>query len=187
MDLSKMENAAKGGSERMRIAILGSGAMGMLFGGYLSRDNEVILIDIDRAKVDKINQRGIRIKETAGSYTETRPRAVISSEGLGAMDLVMLFVKAMDSRKALASNRNLIGPNTFVMSLQNGSGHESVINEFVAAERIVIGTTQHNSSIIEPGIVHHGAADGPGIQVRLNPLLSKSGHGRNAAAWTRKL
>ena len=45
----------------MRIAILGAGAMGMLFGGHLSRKNEVTLIDIDQQKVDAVNQNGITI------------------------------------------------------------------------------------------------------------------------------
>jgi 2-dehydropantoate 2-reductase len=140
----------------MRIAILGSGAMGMLFGGYLSKDNEVILIDIDRTKVDKINKNGIRIKEPDGNIIKANPKASMSVEGLGKMDLVIVFVKAMDLRKALASNLDLISPNTYVLSLQNGSGHDAVMKEFIAVERAVIGTTQHNSSIIETGVVHHG-------------------------------
>jgi len=140
----------------MRIAILGAGAMGMLFGGYLSKDNEVILIDIDRTKVDEINNNGIRIKESDGNIIEVNPKASMSAEGLGKIDLVIVFVKAMDLRKALVSNLDLISPNTYVLSLQNGSGHDAVMKEFIAGERVVIGTTQHNSSIIEPGVVHHG-------------------------------
>jgi 2-dehydropantoate 2-reductase len=140
----------------MRIAILGAGAMGMLFGGCLSRDDEVFLIDIDRARVDKINKDGVRIKEPDGRILEASPKAAVSADGIGSADLVILFVKAMDSRNALGANRSLIGPDTFVLSLQNGAGHDAVIKEFVSVERIVIGTTQHNSSTVEPGVVHHG-------------------------------
>jgi 2-dehydropantoate 2-reductase len=140
----------------MKIAILGSGAMGVLFGGYLSKENDVVLIDKDRTKVDKINRDGIRIEEPDGNIVEAHPRAAMAAEKPGEADLVIVFVKSMDSRNALVSNLNLIGPNTLVLTLQNGFGHDAVIGEFVAAERIVIGTTQHNSSIIEPGVVHHG-------------------------------
>ena len=140
----------------MKIAILGAGAMGMLFGGYLSKENDVVLIDTDRSKVDKIRHDGIRIEESDGKSVEARPRAVIQAEESGETDLVIVFVKAMDSRNALACNLNLINPDTFVLTLQNGSGHDTVLREFVSPERIVIGTTQHNSSIIETGVVHHG-------------------------------
>jgi len=158
----------------LRIAIVGSGAMGMLFGGYLSKDNEVVLFDIDRTKLDKINMDGILIREPGGGVTAAHPKATMSAEGLGEMDLLILFVKAMDSRSALKANQRLIGPDTYVMSLQNGSGHDAVMKEFVSEKRIVLGTTQHNSSIIEPGLVHHGgggktyigliAGDGNGLK-----------------------
>ena len=144
------------GGEPLRTAILGAGAMGMLFGGYLSKENEAILIDTDIAKADAVNNLGIRILEPDGHITAADPEAALSSEGLEEMDLVILFVKAMDSRSALKGNQRLIGPETYVLSLQNGAGHDAVMQEFVAPNRIVIGTTQHNSSIVEPGVVHHG-------------------------------
>lgn len=142
--------------DKLRIAILGSGAMGMLFGGYLSNENKVVLIDIDKAKVDKINRDGIRIIEPDGNIRDAVPEAAISAAGLGYMDMVIIFVKAMNSRPALESNQRLIGPDTYVLSLQNGAGHDEVIKDFVAEDKIAIGTTQHNSSIIEPGLIHHG-------------------------------
>ena len=140
----------------MKIAILGAGAMGMLFGGYLSKENEVVLIDIDQTKVEKINKDGIRIHEPDGTVAAFHPRAALSAGGLGEMDLVIIFVKSMDSKTTLTANQRLIGQGTLLMSLQNGCGHDSVLKQFAALERIVIGTTQHNSSIIEPGAVRHG-------------------------------
>lgn len=140
----------------MRIAILGAGAMGMLFGGYLSKENDVVLIDTDRSKVDVINQRGVSIKEPDGTVRSSVPRAALLAEGMGAANLVILFVKSMDSRDALRSSLGLIGPETQVLSMQNGAGHETVLKEFVRGERIILGTTQHNSSIVGPGVIHHG-------------------------------
>jgi 2-dehydropantoate 2-reductase len=141
---------------KLKIAIIGAGAMGLLFGSLLSKHNEVALIDIDAAKVDTINKEGIRIKEADGMILSAFPKATISSEGLGPVDLTILFVKSMHSRTALEANRRLIGQNGYVLSLQNGSGHDAVLREFVPEEKIIIGSTQHNSSIIEPGTVHHG-------------------------------
>jgi 2-dehydropantoate 2-reductase len=130
--------------------------MGTLFGGYLSQGHEVLLVDTDKAKVDRINREGIRILEPDGSVTTAKARAALPAEASGAMEMVLLFVKTMDSRSALESNRKLIGPDTCVMSLQNGAGHETVLMDFAPAKNIVLGTTRHNSSILEPGVVHHG-------------------------------
>jgi 2-dehydropantoate 2-reductase len=155
----------------MKIAVIGSGAMGMLFGGYLSKGNEVVLLDTDKIKVDTINKTGIRIQEPDGNVTAAAPKATLSAEEVGEVDLILLFVKAMDSKSALRANRRLIGPNTYVLSLQNGSGHDAAMKESVAENRIAIGTTQHNSSIIEAGLIHHGG----GGKTYIGPL---SGNGR---------
>jgi 2-dehydropantoate 2-reductase len=130
--------------------------MGMLFGGYLSKKNEVVLIDIEKTRVDKINKEGIRIREPGREITTAGPMAALSAGELGEMDLVILFVKAMNSRSALGANRSLIGPATWVLSLQNGAGHDAVMKKFVAEKYIAIGTTQHNSSVVGAGVVHHG-------------------------------
>ena len=140
----------------MRIAIIGAGAMGMLFGGYLSRRHEVVLIDSDDIKVQAINDEGILIREPDGEIFAAAPKAYLSTQKLETADLALLFVKAMDSTGALEAARNLIGSGTYVLSMQNGTGHESVLREFVAANRVVLGTTQHNSSIVKPGVIHHG-------------------------------
>lgn len=139
----------------MRIAVLGAGAMGSLFGGYLSQHNEVWLVDVDPEKVNQINCSGIKIREPQGDLI-FRPKALTDSTGLGKVDLLIVFVKAMYSRNALSQNQHLIGDDTYVMTLQNGSGHQETLLEFARRDRVIIGVTQHNSSIIEPGYIHHG-------------------------------
>lgn len=139
----------------MNIAILGAGAMGSLFGGYLAKENDVWLIDIDKKKINAINQDGVKITEKNGEYV-MYPHAVCDASGLDKMDLIILFVKAMHSETVLAANLHLIGENTYVMTLQNGAGHEDVLLKFVPSQRIIIGSTQHNSSLISPGHVNHG-------------------------------
>lgn len=139
----------------MRITILGAGAMGMLFGGYLSKENEVWLLDVDKTRVQKIEADGVMIRETDGDRV-LYPHAVADSTGLGEMDLVLVFVKAMYTESALETNRRLIGPSTYLMTLQNGAGHEKKLLRFADREHVIIGSTQHNSSIIGNGHVNHG-------------------------------
>lgn len=142
----------------MRIAVLGAGAMGALFGGYLSRQNDVLLVDVNRELVEKINRDGVRIEEPDGTVQVCRPKALVDTAGQAPVDLIIIFVKAMYSRSALESNRRLIGPDTCLMTLQNGKGHEEKLLEFADRTHVIIGTTQHNSAVGELGCVRHGGS-----------------------------
>jgi 2-dehydropantoate 2-reductase len=139
----------------MKIVVIGAGAMGSLFGGYLSQKNEVYLIDTDAQKVNHISANGIKIREKEEEKTFF-PKAFVDPSQIGKADLVILFVKALFSREALQKNKAVIGKDTCVLTLQNGSGHEDILREFVSEDRIIIGTTQHNASIIETGFINHG-------------------------------
>lgn len=142
----------------MKIAVLGAGAMGALFGGYLSRNNEVWLIDVSEPRVKLLSENGVVIREKDGETVTLHPRAVTDSAGLGPMDLVIVFVKAMFTDSALEGNKGLVGPDTYLMTLQNGGGHEEKLLRFADKNHVIIGTTQHNSSLGEDGAVHHGGS-----------------------------
>ncbi len=142
----------------MKIAVLGAGAMGSLFGGYLSKENDVTVVDLYQPIVDAVNANGVKIREKDGSVTVCKPRATSDASRLGKQDLVIVFVKSMYTVSALETNRNLIGENTYLMTLQNGAGHESKLLKFTDRLHVIIGSTQHNSSVIEPGFVNHGGS-----------------------------
>ena len=142
----------------MRIAVIGAGAMGALYGGYLSKHNDVLLVDVNQTQVDTINETGLTIHEPDGSVTMCHPKATTNTQGMEPVDVVVLFVKSMFSRAALQGNSSLIGPDTYLMTLQNGSGHEDTLLEFVPRDHVIIGTTQHNSAIVGFGEIRHGGS-----------------------------
>ena len=142
----------------MRIAVIGAGAMGALYGGYLSRHNDVLLVDVNKTQVDTINEKGLIINEPDGSRAVYHPKATVRPEGMKPVDVVVLFVKAMFSRAALENCRSIIGPDTYLMTLQNGSGHEDTLLEFADRDHVVIGTTQHNSAVLGFGEIRHGGS-----------------------------
>lgn len=142
----------------MKIAVLGAGAMGGLFSAYLSRHHEVTVIDVNAALVDKVNAEGLEVREPDGSSQLYHPHATLSTEGMEPVDLVVVFVKAMFSEGALRNNRSIIGPDTYLMTLQNGSSHEDTLGKFVDEEHIIIGTTQHNASVAGVGVTNHGGS-----------------------------
>lgn len=139
----------------MNIAIIGAGAMGSIYGGILSRHNNVSLIDTNTDTVNKINHDGVTLQNSEGSNTYY-PKAHTSSLDVGIVDLVIIFVKSLFTEAALAANQSFIGDNTYVMTLQNGFGHEEILSKFVPLDRIVIGTTEDNGAILSSGIIRHG-------------------------------
>lgn len=146
----------------MKIAVIGAGAMGSIYGGHLSLKNEVYLVDTNQAVVDEINKNGLILLEN-GQDVVYHPTAVTSTVGLEPMDLVILFVKAIFSKAALDSNRQIIGSNTYLMTLQNGSGHEDILSEYVPENHIIIGTTEDNGAVLAPGYIRRGGVGNTNI------------------------
>ena len=139
----------------MRIAVIGAGAMGSIYGGRLSQHNEVILVDTNEKVVDQICKNGLKIDEN-GTTDCYHPAALCDTSYEKPADLVILFVKALFSRSALENNRSLIGPDTRLMTLQNGAGHEDLLKEFVNEDRVIIGTTEDNGAVLDFGHVRRG-------------------------------
>ncbi len=159
----------------MKIAVLGAGAMGSIYGGHLSLNNDVYMIDKKQELVDTINNGGLKLFENNNDVIYN-PKAVTESKNIGEVDLVILFVKSLYSRTALMENSHIIGGNTYVMTLQNGAGHEDIISEFVPMERIIIGTTEDNGAILDTGYVRRGGKGKTNIGMLLpdsNNMLEK--------------
>lgn len=139
----------------MKIVVIGAGAMGSIYGGHLSINNDVFIVDTNQAVVDQINAEGLKIDED-GTTNVYHPTAVKSTEGITDVDLVILFVKAIFSKAALDGNKQIIGPNTRLLTLQNGAGHEDLLKQYVPEEHVVIGTTEDNGAVLAPGHVRRG-------------------------------
>lgn len=137
------------------IAIIGAGAMGSLYGGYLSKNNEVYLVDIWEEHVNRINDKGLVIMEKEEEIV-VNPIGVTDSKGIENVDLAIVFVKSIHTKEAIENNKSLIGPKTMVLSLQNGYGNSDDIGEYVEEANIIMGTTTHGATMIEPGRIKHG-------------------------------
>ena len=139
----------------MKIAVLGAGAMGCLYGCYLSRKHEVILVDSYAPQVEAINKNGVTITETDDTQHHYEMKAILSGSHADPVDLLVVFVKSIVTYEAVKANQSLIGPGTLVMTLQNGAGNDRDIAHFVPKENIVIGTSKHNSVGMGLGACRH--------------------------------
>lgn len=128
----------------MKVAVIGPGAMGLLYGAKLSRCADVVLVGNNPEHIRDINERGVCIKRN-GAETMYRVPAVLSGENAEPVDLVILFTKAYLTEEALSQNRALIGSETMLLTLQNGVGHEEILQNFADKAHVLIGTTAQGS------------------------------------------
>ena len=143
----------------MKIAILGAGAMGSLFGGLLAEaDQHVTLLDINDAHLQAITTHGLRLETDTGDRHVRNLQALRPGDATDVPDLLIVFTKAMHTRAALASVRHLIGESTHVLTLQNGLGNVEALASVVPQERIFVGVTTWPADLAGPGHVRsHGA------------------------------
>lgn len=141
----------------VRIAILGgAGAMGGIFGGYLSRSgHDVTLIDVSRPAIAAINADGLKIEERDGSTTTVRLAASDDPGSIGTVDLIVNFVKCYHTAAAITAAQPMIGPDTAILSLQNGWGNVDRIAAIAGRDRVLVGLTYHGGTLLEPGRVKH--------------------------------
>ena len=130
----------------MNIVVIGAGAMGCLYGAYLSKQNHVVMLDVYEPQVQAINEKGITVCEEDGTEQHFGNVEAYKSGCYNQQaDLVIVFVKSTYTQDSLIENKNLFGDNTIVMTLQNGAGNDRKIAKYVKKENIIIGTSKHNS------------------------------------------
>ncbi len=142
----------------MNITILGAGAMGCLYGGYLAEaGNNVTLVDIWKDHMDAINQNGLTIMTPDGGEKVIKNlKGVYSASETGQAELVIVFVKATMTEEAMRQATNLVGPETMVLTLQNGLGNVEALCRVLDKKNVIAGTTAAGASIKGPGRIHQG-------------------------------
>lgn len=140
----------------MKIAIVGAGAMGSVYAGLLGTSgNEVWAIDLWAEHIAAIRNHGLRVEGASGDRV-VQVGATCDPADVGAVDLVVIATKAMQVRAAAEDARALVGPETVVLTIQNGLGSADVVAEVLGEDRVVIGVAGgFGASIAGPGHVHH--------------------------------
>ena len=141
----------------MKVLILGAGAMGCLYGAAFHRAGcEVTLVDVNRAHIDAINAQGLELETRAGVEHLPIPARLPEDVGEPA-DLVVVFTKTFHTDAALAGIARAIGPETSLLSLQNGLGNDKRLAAHASPERVLVGASSLPSDLVGPGRVRsHG-------------------------------
>ena len=163
----------------MKISIIGSGAMGSLFGGKLAlAGHEVILYDINKNHINKVNNDGLAIEElSSGKRYITRPKGTTDPVEAANAEVLIIFVKSTVTESAARQFSALTGPDTLVVTLQNGLGNEDILKTYFGADNTAAGVTSQGATFKGPGEIRH-AGNGPthlcmshGKNERLTPLV----------------
>lgn len=146
----------------MKISIIGSGAMGSLFGGRLSlAGQEVVLYDVYREHVDAINASGLSIEDAAtGEVTVVHPKASANPAAVAGSDVLIIFVKSTATAEAAAQFKSFAKPGTIALTLQNGLGNEEILRNYFGASGTAAGVTSQGATFLGPGKIRH-AGKGP--------------------------
>lgn len=153
----------------MKIAIVGAGAMGCLYGAKLSSvpENEVYLIDVWKDHIEAIDKNGLLMEENGALLTYNRVKGVTDAEQAGPCELAIIFVKSTLTSIAVQSNKAVFGPDTVALTLQNGLGNIDLIREEIGDHNVIAGTTAHGATMLGPGKMRH-AGSGKTIIGELN-------------------
>lgn len=137
----------------MKIAIVGAGAMGSLFGAMLAQGGQdVILIDKRTELVQAITQNGLKIiDESSEIIVNIRASADITDAEKA--DLIILFVKAYDTQKAIEDCLRIIDDKTVVLTMQNGLGNIEKIGTVIGEEKVIAGSTSYGCIVAAPGLI----------------------------------
>ena len=132
--------------------MIGSGAAGSVFAAYLRKGGaELYLVDRYKAHMDKIASDGLTFISPAGEELLTGFHTAAKAEEIGEMDMVILMVKATQTREIMPTLSNCMTDRTVVVSLQNGLGNDEVLEEFISPDRILYGFGTIGTELPEPG------------------------------------
>ena len=141
----------------MRIAIFGAGGIGGYLGGRLAQAGEEVVLIARGEHMQAIQDHGLKVDSIKGSFVVVPSLTTSDPKEVGFVDAVILGVKAWQVIDAAESMRPMIGPNTFVVPMQNGVEAPGQLASVLGENAVVVGLGGLISYISGPGhIVHQG-------------------------------
>ncbi len=152
----------------LRFGVMGSGGVGGYFGAALARGGADVVMIARGAHLAKIRESGLRIEGPDGTFTAS-VAATDSPAEAGPCDVVLVAVKLWDTEDAVAAIAPMVGPETTVISLQNGIGAEPAFAARYGEDRVFGGVAQISATIAAPGVIAKHSGFGRIIFGELGP------------------
>ena len=139
----------------MRIAAMAAGAVGGYFGGRMAAAGHDVAFIARRAHLDAIRRNGLVIKSTHGDLHLKDVNATDDPKQVGPVDVVLFAVKLWDTEKAAELARPLVGPDTRIITLQNGVDSVERVAPILGPDKTIAGTAYIATVIAGPGVISH--------------------------------
>ena len=137
----------------MRVAVMGTGGVGGYFGGLLARDGQEVTFIARGEHLEAIRRRGLRVlSDLHGEFTVRAP-ATDDTGQVGPVDLVLYAVKMYHNRGAIPALPPMVGPETVVLTLQNGIDNADLLAQALGRRHVMAGMSIVQARIREPGVV----------------------------------
>ena len=140
----------------MHVAMMGSGGVGGYFGGRMAANGTDVTFIARGRHLDAIRQNGLRIRSRDMDDAHIQPaNATDDPAKVGVVDYIVVGVKLWDTEEAARAILPMVGPETTVVSFQNGVDCDEILTRVVGEERLIGGVAFIASSIGEPGLIDH--------------------------------
>ncbi len=143
----------------MRIAVYGTGGVGGYFGGQLALAGEQVFFIARGEHLQAIREKGLHVASTKGDFHILNALADEKPSEIGVVDIVLVAVKAWQVPEIAPELQPLLGPDTFVVPLENGVESADQLVSVIGKERVVGGLCKIISYIEAPGKIKHAGAE----------------------------
>lgn len=137
----------------MKIAVVGCGAVGSFYGASLARAGAEVHFLL-RSDYDAVRRHGLLVRSPQGDF-RLRPKCARSPQEIGPVDLVLIGLKSTANAEFPKLLPPLVGPNSAILTLQNGLGNEEQLARLFPIEQIMGGLCFVCLNRLQPGLIHH--------------------------------
>ena len=139
----------------MKIAMMGSGGVGGLIGARLAHVGCDVSFVARGAHLAAMREHGLKLESQVENVHLRKVRVTDDPRTLGPADLVIFSVKLWDTEAAARSMLPLIGPETGVISLQNGVVKDDILRPIIGEKALMGGVAYMGTAIARPGVIQH--------------------------------
>jgi 2-dehydropantoate 2-reductase len=142
----------------LRFAVMAAGAVGGYFGGRMAAAGHAVAFIARGTHRDAIRRDGLKIESPLGDLHLKDVNVTDDPTQVGPVDVVLFAVKLWDTETAGEQTRPLVGPNTRVITLQNGVDSVERLAPILGEDATIGGATYVVATIARPGVIRHTGA-----------------------------
>ncbi len=143
----------------MRIAVFGAGGVGGYFGGRLAQAGEDVVFIARGEHLRAIQEQGLQVESPKGDFVIYPAQATADPRQVGAVDVILVGVKAWQVSAAATTMSPLIGDATIVVPLQNGVEAPAQLAAVVGSEHVLGGLCKISAFVAAPGRIRHAGIE----------------------------